>query len=270
MDTPLISVILATYNGSKYLSEAIDSVLAQDYQNIELIIIDDASTDIHVSEQIQQYQIQDARIRSFRNEKNMERSWSKNFWVRQAKGPYIAFIDDDDIWERTKLSKQIDVLEQNPHIGIVGSFASFVEENWTPISTTNHLATTEHNVYEKILLSNQFVQSAVLIRKSIFLEAGGFPIFNLCEDYDLWLRVLKTTKGINVPEPLLRYRVRQMSTTAKNTYRMKWITIKLILKYWSDFPHGAKSLVFKIITFPFSTSFLLRIWNWVFRKNRQI
>ena len=63
MDTPLVSVILATYNGSKYLSEAIHSVLAQDYQNIELIIIDDASTDIHVSHQIEQYQIQDDRVR---------------------------------------------------------------------------------------------------------------------------------------------------------------------------------------------------------------
>lgn len=79
MPHPLISVILSTYNGSQYLSEAIMSVLFQDYQNLELIIIDDASLDIRVGEIIAEFKNKDHRIRSYRNEKNQERSWSKNF-----------------------------------------------------------------------------------------------------------------------------------------------------------------------------------------------
>jgi glycosyltransferase involved in cell wall biosynthesis len=79
MDSPLISVILATYNGSRYIREAIVSVLSQDYSNLELIIIDDASTDKEVGKIVEIYKQQDHRIVSMRNEKNMERSWSKNF-----------------------------------------------------------------------------------------------------------------------------------------------------------------------------------------------
>ena len=79
MNTPLVSVILATYNGSRYLGESIESVLSQDYKDLELIIIDDASTDVRISQIIQQYVHSDPRVRTFRNEMNMERSYSKNY-----------------------------------------------------------------------------------------------------------------------------------------------------------------------------------------------
>lgn len=116
MDTPLISVILATYNGSRFLNETIESVLSQEYSQIEFIIIDDASTDKRVDTIIQKYKNQDSRIISFRNEINRERSWSKNFAVSQAHGEYIAFVDDDDTWERSKLSRQIEILLSEKNI----------------------------------------------------------------------------------------------------------------------------------------------------------
>ena len=79
MDTPLVSVILATYNGSRYLAESIESVLAQEYEHLELIIVDDASTDVRISQIIHQYIHSDPRVRTLRNEVNMERSYSKNY-----------------------------------------------------------------------------------------------------------------------------------------------------------------------------------------------
>lgn len=79
MDTPLISVILSTYNGAFYLNDTIFSVLSQEYRDLELIIVDDASTDTRVAQIIQEFSKRDLRVRSYRNEANKERSWSKNF-----------------------------------------------------------------------------------------------------------------------------------------------------------------------------------------------
>lgn len=262
MDSPLISVILATYNGFRFLSEAIESVLSQEYSNLELIIINDASTDMEVDVIIEKYKKQDTRIHSYTNERNMERSWSKNFWVEKSKWDFIAFIDDDDIWEKRKLSEQISLMQENVDIGIIGTYARFIDESWNTLSETNHLKTTSEEIYKNILLSNQFIHSSVLIRKNIFLQAWWFPAdMHLCEDYDLWFRILRISKWANTPNILVRYRVRTSNTTAKNIYRMKWITMHLIWKYRKDFLGIWKSLIMRIITFPLNTIFLLKIWN---------
>ncbi len=265
MDTPLVSVILATYNGSRFLSEAIESVLSQEYLNLELIIIDDTSTDDKVSPIIEKFKKQDIRVHFYRNERNMERSWSKNFWVEKSKWDYVAFIDDDDIWEKGKLSEQISIIQENTDIGIIGTYARFIDESWNSLSETSHLKTTSEEIYKNILISNQFIHSSVLIRKNIFLKAWWFPVdMYLCEDYDLWFRILRISKWINIPKILIKYRVRISSTTAKNIYRMKWITIRLIWKYRKNFPGIGKSLIVRILTFPLNTIFLLKVWSKIF------
>ena len=262
METPLISVIIATYNGARFLSETIDSVLVQDYPHFEIIIIDDASTDHRVGEIIDTYTTKDNRIRWFRNEKNRERSWSKNFWVSQAKGLYIAFVDDDDTWGTTKLSKQIWVLLSEKDIWMVGTFARFVNESGEVLSETNHLKTDILSIKNNILLSNQFIHSSVLLRKEIFQSVWGFrEELSLCEDYELWLRILEKTGWKNIPEPLVNYRVRTSSTTAKNLYRMKYSSILFAWKYRSSFPRGFRSLCIRILLFPFNTIFLMKTWK---------
>lgn len=267
MNTPLVSVILATYNGSRFLSEAIESLLSQEYPNLELIIINDASTDVDVATIIEKYKKQDTRVHSYRNERNMERSWSKNFWVEKSKWDYIAFIDDDDIWKKNKLSEQVSIIQKNTDIGIIGTYAQFIDESWNILSETNHLKTTSEEINSNILLSNQFIHSSVLIRKCIFLQAWGFPVnMHLCEDYDLWFRILRISKWINIPKILVKYRVRISSTTAKNIYRMKWITIKLIWKYRKDFLWIEKSIIVRILTFPLNTIFILKAWNLIFGR----
>lgn len=267
METPLISIILATYNGARFLSETIDSVLSQDYSHFELIIIDDASTDYRVGEIIDTYTVQDHRIIWFRNEKNRERSWSKNFWVSQAKGLYIAFVDDDDTWESTKLSKQIQVLLSEEDIWMVGTFARFVNESGEVLSEANHLKTDVRTIKNNILLSNQFIHSSVLLRKEIFQSVWGFrEELHLCEDYELWLRILEKTGWKNIPESLVDYRVRTSSTTAKNIYRMKYFSILFAWKYRSSFSMGFRSLFIRIVLFPFNTLFLMKIWKRLFWK----
>lgn len=267
MDSPLISVILATYNGSRYIREAIVSVLSQDYSNLELIIIDDASTDKEVGKIVEIYKQQDHRIVSMRNEKNMERSWSKNFWVQYARGEYIAFIDDDDIWEKDKLSKQVQVFAHHKDIGIAGTFAQFIDESVKFLWETTHLKTEPEDIKKTILLTNQFIHSSILIRKSVFDQVWGFPIdMNLCEDYDLWLRVISISEGVNISEFLVKYRVRSSSTTSKNIYRMKYYSLLLTWRYRTYFPWFLKALLLRLVLFPFNTVFLLKILKKLFSK----
>ena len=265
MDTPLVSVILATYNGSRYLAESIESVLSQDYKDLELIIVDDASTDVRISQIIQQYIHSDPRVRTFRNQMNMERSYSKNYWVQNALGAYVAFIDDDDTWVNTKLSKQILVIESSANMGIVGTFARFIDESGKPLGETMHMKIAGKDIKNTILLTNQFIQSSVLVRKDIFEKSWGFSWdMNLCEDYDLWLRILEISEWINIPELLVEYRVRSTNTTARNIYRMKYYSILLTWRYRRQFSGFHRAIIMRIILFPFNTVFLLRIWKRLF------
>lgn len=266
MTIPLVSVILPTYNGSRFLAEAISSVLDQDYQNIELIVIDDASIDTKVPEIVRWFQSQDERVRYELNPRNMERSWSKNRWVELAKGEFIAFIDDDDVWQESKISEQMRIILQDDTIGVVGTWASFIDEHEKSIGETRHLKTSKEDIYNNILLSNQLIQSSVLIRKKVFSQVGWFPLFNLCEDYDCWLRVLQIAQGVNIPKSLIQYRVRATSTTTKNLYRMKWTTVKLVWKYRKSFPNAYRAIFLKLITFPFNISTLLRVWKCISQK----
>jgi teichuronic acid biosynthesis glycosyltransferase TuaG len=113
---PKVSIILATHNGQKYLKEAIESVQSQTYIDWELIIINDASTDM-TQQIIDGFCHNNSRMISLQNSKNLERSASRNRGINIAKGEYIAFLDDDDIWLPEKLEKQVVFLDNNPEYG---------------------------------------------------------------------------------------------------------------------------------------------------------
>ncbi|MDD2916224.1 MAG: glycosyltransferase [Candidatus Gracilibacteria bacterium] len=250
MDTPLISIILPTYNGSKYITSAITSVLSQSYDNIELIIINDASTDQETERIILKLQKKDTRIRYLKNEKNRERSASKNRGVAEAKGEFIAFIDDDDIWsDQEKLQKQMLIMYNNSNIGMVGTQAITIDE----VGSENGkiiLRTDDTDIRANLLLTNQFIQSSMLLKKNIFEGVGGFNEgMNLCEDYDLWLRIASITCCANIPDYSIRYMARTNNTTAKNMLRMKNVSLQLAWKYREDFPGIYKALLVRLITF---------------------
>jgi glycosyltransferase involved in cell wall biosynthesis len=129
MDTPLISVILPSFNGARYLRQAIESVLAQDYQNLELIVINDASTD-ETPEIVAEFVARDPRVRLMNNESNSKLVFSLNRGIEIARGEFIARIDDDDIWtDRSKLSKQLEQFRSHPEIGVVGTLGHIIDEN---------------------------------------------------------------------------------------------------------------------------------------------
>ncbi len=249
MKNTLISVILPTYNGSKYISKSIESVLIQTYNNFELIIINDASTD-NVEDIIFNYQKKDTRIIYIKNKLNLEKSKSKNLGVKYSKWVYISFIDDDDIWsDNEKLKKQVNFLIQNKNYWLVWTNAITINENneqvWKIIVKNN-----DKDIRNNLLITNQFVHSSILMKKNLFLKLWWFNNnMNLCEDYDLWLRVWKITKMYNLSHFTIKYLIRNSSTTWKNYKKMQIISINLALKYKNNYPNYYISIIIRLITF---------------------
>ena len=122
---PLVSVILLTYNRADMLPRAIDSILAQTYKNWELIIINDGSTD-GTSKVMNEYALKDKRIKTFENDGNKKIVYSRNRGLSEAKGKYIAWVDDDDIAEPNKLERQVAFMEKHKDITISGTDISLI------------------------------------------------------------------------------------------------------------------------------------------------
>ncbi len=249
MKKDLVSIILCSYNGEKYISKAISSVLGQTYWYFELIIINDASID-STEDIILSYKKNDTRIIYIKNKKNLEKSISKNKAIEKSKGKYIAFIDDDDSWhDINKLKKQMDFLKKNKKYWLVWTNAITVNENnniiWKII-----VKPTDQAIKNNILLTNQFIQSSVIIKKDIFLLIGWFnKRFNICEDYDLWLRAGQMTKMANIQDFTVRYMIRKTSTTWKNSYQMKKKSLELIKKYQDFYPYYYRAIIIRCFTF---------------------
>ena len=181
---PEVSVILPTYNRGWVLREAIDSVLAQEFKDFELIVVDDGSTD-NTGEILDSYE-QDILVL---RQSNKGVSAARNRGIDAAEGRLIAFLDSDDLWLPRKLSSQVDFFNSNPEAVI-----NQTEEIWVRNGVRVNPKTRHHKfsgmIFERSLALCLVSPSAVMIKKNLFSEVGVFDE-NLpaCEDYDLWLRI---------------------------------------------------------------------------------
>ena len=170
-DSNLISVILPTHNRANLLTQAIDSVLNQSYLNLELIVIDDASTD-NTSNLVKSYS--DKRIRYIKHNENKHASASRNTGIRNAKGKYIAFLDDDDSWLPHKLEKQVSLLNSCPEsTGLIYCWMDYINKN-NEITAT--IKPTLKGYIFKDVLDKQRIGGCptLLIRKSVISQCGLF------------------------------------------------------------------------------------------------
>ena len=181
---PEVSVILPTYNRGWILKEAIDSVLAQEFKDFELIVVDDGSTD-NTGEILDSYE-QDILVL---RQSNKGVSAARNRGIDAAEGRLIAFLDSDDLWLPRKLSSQVDFFNSNP-----AAVINQTEEIWVRNGVRVNPKTRHHKfsgmIFERSLALCLVSPSAVMIKKNLFSEVGVFDE-NLpaCEDYDLWLRI---------------------------------------------------------------------------------
>lgn len=204
IDAPLVTVILPVYNGQQYLGAAITSVLQQSFSDFELIIIDDGSVDESAS--IVE-RINDPRIRFYQQE-NQGLAATLNKSISLARGKYIARQDQDDVLFPSRLQKQVNYLEQNRDVAMVGAAA----EVWVGNERTNRLLAhpaDDPSIRFGLLFDNYFVHSSVMLRRSVLEEMGGYSEDKSRqppEDYELWSRVMRVHKLANLTETLMAYR----------------------------------------------------------------
>lgn len=218
MSNPLVTVLMPVYNGEKYLREAIESILNQTYNNIEFLIINDGSTDKSL-EIIKSYE--DSRIRLINNEKNLNLTYTLNKGIKLANGKYIARMDCDDISVDKRIEREVEFLEANIEVGIVGTRFVVINRNGKKLKDINHPLTDETI---KILLSIicPLAHGSVMVRRDIFEKnLYGSIEYSAIEDYELWIRISKLTKMHNISEKLFKYRIYGESYTNTKAKKME-------------------------------------------------
>lgn len=200
--SPLVSVVMAVYNGEKYLREAIDSVLTQTFNNFEFIIINDGSSDSSLSI-INSYS--DKRIKLINNDLNKGLIYSLNSGIDASSGRYIARMDADDICLQERFKKQFEYLELHPNVGVIGcDYLSFSDKHSTYIKSIYKSS----EIKSFLLFTATMCHPTLMLRKQILIENNLFysETAKHVEDYDLWCRLILRTDFYNLNEVLFKYR----------------------------------------------------------------
>ena len=203
---PLVTVLMSDYNDGRFLPQAVESILAQSLDDFEFLVIDDGSTD---SSADYLAGLTDRRVRVIRNESNLGLTRSLNRGLDEAKGTFVARMDADDVAMPHRLARQVEFLRTHGSVGIVGCSHTLIDEAGNVVV---HAPAVEDDpgIRRKCLLGNPFVHPAVVLRRDV-LDAHRLRYderFRTAQDYELWSRVLTVTRGANLAEPLLKYRLR--------------------------------------------------------------
>jgi glycosyltransferase involved in cell wall biosynthesis len=215
--TPLLSVVIPVRNGARWLGEAIDSIVTQTFSDLELLVIDDGSTD-ETPQILTGWLRRDGRIRAL-SQHDLGLAAALNYGLSEARGLFLARLDADDRAAPKRLERQIHVLERNPRVGLLGSWAQRIDKHGRPRGDLR--PETDHEKLVKILThANPFVHSTIMLRTEIARGLGGYrTAFEAAEDYDLWLRMSEVTRLSNVAEPLVQYRRHGANVTARKAIR---------------------------------------------------
>ena len=199
---PTVSVIIPAYNAERYLREALDSVMAQTYGDVEVVVVDDGSTD-GTREIVRGYGPAARLI----EQANAGPSAARNRGVREAGGELVAFIDSDDLWLPEKLALQVPLFDAERRVALVYCHCDRMNADGETLPTP-HPPRPQGRVFLDFLLRNHCPTSGAVVRRDVFLEMGGFPEDMIwAEDWHLWLRVARRYDFAAVEEVLVRHRV---------------------------------------------------------------
>lgn len=243
----MVSVIMPAYNCAGYVAEAIDSVLAQDYPNLELVIVDDGSDD-DTADVIKGYS---DRVRLFA-QRNSGPAAARNFAVAKARGDYLAFLDGDDYWLPGKISAQMRYLTQHPESRFVyGRFirweqaqdGSFLPSDAVPRTAAKDGVDAPYSgsIYTKLLLDNIVHIITALIHRSVYDSVGGFDeSLRTGEDYDFWLRVSRSFMADRLARDVALYRIHSTASTTvpRATHNEYTVLCRALERHGRQGPHG--------------------------------
>lgn len=217
---PCVTVLMSVYNGEKYLSEAIDSILAQTYPDFEFLIIDDASSDGSL-EIVKSYV--DPRIRLIANQERMGLAANLNRGIQLAFGEYIARMDADDISMPQRLEKQVAFMQTNPDIAASGTCA--IDMTVSGLDLKVRKVRRGGSLRRWIWMPSPLIHPTVIFKKSVVEKFGYDVSLEPAEDYGLWIGLHCAGARLdNLSEVLLRYRVHEQSVTSSNRTTQLLIT----------------------------------------------
>lgn len=234
---PLVSVVMPTYNGEKFLDKALMSVFAQTYKNYEVIVVDDDSQIPQTEAICRKYgdRIKYVKIR------HAGQSAARNAGIRNSRGEYIAFLDDDDLWMSEKLEKQITFYEtlkaKGIHPGLIYTGHRIIDESGVPFSS--YLYKCEGNQLRTLLFLDFIgTPSSVMTTRSVLDDVGFFDeSMTTSEDFELWLRIARKYPIYSVNEILIGYRDR-LGSVSKSAEKKSKATSDMISRKLSSSEYG--------------------------------
>lgn len=243
MSNPLVSVILPVYNSEEYIFDAVSSITNQSYQNLEILVIVNGTTDNSIAEI---NKIIDSRIRIIEITESIGLIKALNIGISESKGSYIARMDADDISEPTRLQKQLNFLENNKDYGVCSSW-------FKTFGGTNSIVkykSEDHSIKLSLFHECHICHPSVLIRKSILDKYKiQYSIdFPHSEDYALWVELSEKTKFYTFPEILLRYRDHESNISKIESEKQKFLSIDVKKYYFSKLGTAVNDQEVKIYT----------------------
>lgn len=216
LNQPLISVGIIAYNAENHINKAIDSVLNQTYNQLEIIIIDDGSQDSTFS-LINEYN--DPRIFIFKNRKNRGVAYSRNIYIENAHGEFLAVLDSDDEWLPKKLEIQVQYLLKNPAYTACGTFA-FRQKDTKEKSSIWKYPTKKQDIQIRLMWGNIAIHSTIMLRTEILKRERIFYNQKLkqAEDYELYCKLINFGPITNIPKALAIYHLHDKQLTSTRNF----------------------------------------------------
>lgn len=210
--SPLVTVLIPMYNCEKYIKDSLNSIINQTYSNLEILIIDDGSTDRSV-EIVKSYS--DSRIRLIESKENRGIPFTRNLGLNNTRGKYVAMMDADDISLLNRIEKQVDFMESNQNIDVLGTYYEVFGQGVSKKTPGEFKSAMDIKI--GLLFFNQIANPTTIIRVET-LKKNDLS-YNLdyfvAQDYDMWVQISKIGNLFVLPEVLLKYRVGHMNITKK-------------------------------------------------------
>ncbi len=244
-DTPQVSVVITCYNYAPYIREAIESVLAQTWTDLEIVLVNDGSTDD--SDAVIRTFLPDPRIRYIVQE-NSGQAHAKNRGIAEARGRFVAFLDADDIWEADKLEKQLPLFADR-EVGVVYSRASYIDQQSRKVAfqpEAPYLQPKSGWITADLILDNFIPFASSVVRQECFEQVGVFDTtLQMGIDWDLWLRIAARYKFDFVDEPLFRYRIGHPGQMSKKVEVRQACSDRIMEKFRRQHPGAVPALLWR-------------------------